>query len=116
MKPKYNAFAIERRVRRVEVTEETISGVSKSFTKPGEKDEHKPKIDRKTGAVSCTCGDFKHRHADHNPTVWTPAHHCKHLVRLVARAKRRGDLPAPPTIDLEEQALKDAEMLKFLCL
>jgi putative SOS response-associated peptidase YedK len=51
-----------------------------------------PVVDCQHGEVWCDCPDFRYRHARHEPSVHTPIHWCKHLMRAVDNCVRHGEL------------------------
>jgi hypothetical protein len=88
----YNPYAIRRRVRHTLITNEGVAvGVTKSFTKDDGTEYH-PIVCLTTRRVDCQCGHFNYRKAKHAPTLDTPAHWCKHIVREVGNLMRRGIL------------------------
>lgn len=68
---------IRRRVRPVGPTAAKIYSTSR-----GTQTRHTVKIDEKTGRVSCSCEDFKYRHAQFTPTVFDSTHWCKHILQF----------------------------------
>ena len=56
--------------------------------------------DVQTGALRCSCADFSFRHARRSPTIFDPAHICKHLRRVLDWLVRNGE------VDAEEVALR----------
>ncbi|RYX84218.1 hypothetical protein EON83_11015 [bacterium] len=54
-----------------------------SLTQVGYALEHKQEADLQTGALRCSCPDFKWRRARFEPTVGDPRHICKHLGRVL---------------------------------
>ena len=90
-KPRFATRA--RKVRRDHRAGGHVFFRTRSFTRDDATRWH-PTVDLENGAVFCDCPDFRYRHANHEPDVWTPHWWCKHLARAVDNCKRHGELPA----------------------
>lgn len=90
-KPRFAART--RKVRRDHVAGGHLFFRTRSFTRDDATRWH-PTVDLENGAVFCDCPDFRYRHANHEPDVWTPHWWCKHLARAVDNCKRHGELPS----------------------
>lgn len=90
-KPRFAPRA--RKVRRDHVAGGHLFFRTRSFTRDDATRWH-PTVDLENGAVFCDCPDFRYRHANHEPDVWTPHWWCKHLTRAVDNCKRHGELPS----------------------
>ncbi|RYG74333.1 SOS response-associated peptidase [bacterium] len=89
-KPRFKAR--RRLVRRDHLAGGQLFFRTRSFTRDDATQWH-PIIDIENGHVFCDCPDFRYRHAQHEPDVWTPQWWCKHVSRAVANCKSHGELP-----------------------
>lgn len=94
--------------RRLVLREQEIGGhvffKTRSFSRDDATRWH-PIVDIECGHVFCDCPDFRYRHEQHDPDIWTPHWWCKHLRRAVETLKRRGELPSRPVRDKEMVAV-----------